>query len=233
MRASCANIPVITIDGDSGSGKGTLAHRLADYLGFHYLDSGAIYRIVALAAISHHWLDLPEDDFNKKVSALNIQFLKSQDGTCYLAFCDQVDVSHLIRNPDIALLASELSSRASLRESLLETQKKFARSPGLVTDGRDMGTVVFKNAAVKFYLTADLQIRAKRRHNQLKDSVNDVSLCDVEKKISERDQRDKSRKVAPLVAAADALVIDSTFLSVDEVFQEALDYISSKHLISA
>jgi cytidylate kinase len=233
MKTSTPTIPVITIDGDSGSGKGTLAHRLAHHLGFHYLDSGAIYRIVALAAQKNHWLELPEDEFNQKISALKIEFLKAQQAGQYLAYCDEMDVSDFIRTPDIASLASQLSARPSLREVLLVTQKNFAQSPGLVTDGRDMGTVVFKDAVVKFYLTADLDIRAKRRFQQLKDMPNDVSLADVEKRINERDQRDKSRKVAPLVAAADALVIDSTLLSVDEVFQIALAHIALKNPFSA
>jgi cytidylate kinase len=232
MSLDSFNIPVITIDGDSGSGKGTLAHRLADHLGFHYLDSGAIYRIVALAAKNNDWLDLAEEVFNEKIRALTIEFVKNKTSASYAAYCNQIDVSECIRHHDIASLASLLSSRASLRQILLETQKKFAQHPGLVTDGRDMGTVVFKEAAVKFYLTADLQIRADRRYKQLKDTVNDVNLADVEKKINERDQRDKLRKVAPLVAASDALVIDTTFLSVDEVFETALSHISSKHLNS-
>jgi cytidylate kinase len=223
-------IPVITIDGDSGSGKGTLAHALADRFNFHYLDSGAIYRIVAYAAQNNEWLELSEDDFNQKVQGLTIQFLKSDDDQGYAAYCDNADISGLIRHPDISSLASKLSIRQSLRTTLLQTQKNFAQLPGLVTDGRDMGTVVFPNAPVKIYLTADPEIRAKRRYKQLKDSDNDVSLADVEKKLNERDQRDKSRKVAPLMAAADALVIDSTFLSVDEVIEKALEHISSKNL---
>jgi cytidylate kinase len=226
-------IPIITIDGDSGSGKGTLAHKLADHLKFHYLDSGAIYRIVAYAAQKHDWLDLAEDDFNQQVQALDIQFLQPDDSEHYLAYCEQENVSQVIRHPDISSLASQLSTRPSLRLTLLKTQQDFAQLPGLVTDGRDMGTVVFPEATAKLYLTADPEIRAKRRYKQLKDSDNGVSLADVEKKLNERDQRDKSRKVAPLLAAADALVIDSTELSVDEVFQEALAHISSKGIFSA
>lgn len=225
-------VPIITIDGDSGSGKGTLAHKLADHLKFNYLDSGAIYRIVAYAAQKYDWLDLSEEAFNKKVDGLNIEFLQPAESAAYQAFCDKTNVSELIRHPDISSLASQLSARGSLRQTLLQTQRDFAQMPGLVTDGRDMGTVVFPSADVKLYLTADPEIRAKRRYKQLKDGDNGVSLADVEKKLNERDQRDKTREVAPLMAAADALVIDSTLLSVDEVFAQALAHISSKNLFS-
>jgi len=225
-------IPIITIDGDSGSGKGTLAHKLADHFGFHYLDSGAIYRIVAYAADHYQWLDLPEDAFNEKVKGLDISFQPCENEETYKAFCNNQDVSSLIRHPNVSSLASQLSARQSLRTMLLKTQQDFAKLPGLVTDGRDMGTIVFPNAPVKLYLTADPEIRAKRRYKQLKDSDNDVNLADVEKKLNERDQRDKSRAAAPLKAAADALIIDSTLLSADEVFTQALSHISSKKLIS-
>jgi cytidylate kinase len=220
-------VPIITIDGDSGAGKGTLAHALADHFGFHYLDSGAIYRMVAFAAQHHQWLDLPEEALLQKLEDVQFCFKRAGVAGGYHAFCDDMDVTALIRNSDIAHIASTLSAKPALRKQLLSVQKDFASPPGLVTDGRDMGTVVFPDAAVKIYLTANPKIRAERRYKQLKDSVKDVNLAEVEDNLQRRDNRDKTRQAAPLMAADDALIIDSTLLSIEEVFAKARDYCQS------
>lgn len=226
------SIPIITIDGDSGSGKGTLAHALADHFKLNYLDSGAIYRMVAYAAIKNNWLALDEEEMNAKVQQLDLHFNCPSDSSHYLAYCDDEEVTSLIRDPEISSMASQLSARQSLRDILLDTQRNFVQAPGLVTDGRDMGSVIFPKAHVKFYLTADPSVRAKRRYKQLKDGDNDVSLADIEKKLLHRDTRDKTRKAAPLVAPVDAHIIDSSLLTAEQVFDKACQHISDKGLFS-
>lgn len=212
------DIPVITIDGPSGSGKGTVAQRLAHELGWHYLDSGAIYRVLALAALQH---DLPLNDeqaLAELAKALDLVFeLTADDLTVRL---EGRDVSLAIRSEEAGNAASKVAALPQVREALLQRQRDFQKAPGLVTDGRDMGTVVFPQAPFKVYLTASAEERALRRHKQLKEKGIDSNLLDLTKEIAERDVRDSQRTVAPLRPADDALVIDSTELNIQSVLDE-------------
>lgn len=212
------DIPVITIDGPSGSGKGTVAQRLAHELGWHYLDSGAIYRVLALAALQH---GLPLDDeqaLAELAKALDLVFeLTADDLTVRL---EGRDVSLAIRSEEAGNAASKVAALPQVREALLQRQRDFQKAPGLVTDGRDMGTVVFPQAPFKVYLTASAEERALRRHKQLKEKGIDSNLSDLTKEIAERDVRDSQRTVAPLRPADDALVIDSTELNIQSVLDE-------------
>lgn len=212
------DIPVITIDGPSGSGKGTVAQRLAHELGWHYLDSGAIYRVLALAALQH---ELPLDDeqaLAELAKALDLVFeLTADDLTVRL---EGRDVSLAIRSEEAGNAASKVAALPQVREALLQRQRDFQKAPGLVTDGRDMGTVVFPQAPFKVYLTASAEERALRRHKQLKEKGIDSNLSDLTKEIAERDVRDSQRTVAPLRPADDALVIDSTELNIQSVLDE-------------
>lgn len=212
------DIPVITIDGPSGSGKGTVAQRLAHELGWHYLDSGAIYRVLALAALQH---DLPLNDeqaLAELAKALDLVFeLTADDLTVRL---EGRDVSLAIRSEEAGNAASKVAALPQVRAALLQRQRDFQKAPGLVTDGRDMGTVVFPQAPFKVYLTASAEERAQRRHKQLKEKGIDSNLSDLTKEIAERDVRDSQRTVAPLRPADDALVIDSTELNIQLVLDE-------------
>ncbi len=212
------DIPVITIDGPSGSGKGTVAQRLAHELGWHYLDSGAIYRVLALAALQH---ELPLDDeqaLAELAKELDLVFeLTADDLTVRL---EGRDVSLAIRSEEAGNAASKVAALPQVRAALLQRQRDFQKAPGLVTDGRDMGTVVFPQAPFKVYLTASAEERALRRHKQLKEKGIDSNLSDLTKEIAERDVRDSQRTVAPLRPADDALVIDSTELNIQSVLDE-------------
>ena len=220
-----AAIPVITIDGPSGSGKGTLSRKLAQHLGYAFLDSGALYRILALTARKHA---VELDDVARLVELavdLDVTFdIASHHGERVLV--EGQDVTLDVRTEACGNDASKIAALPQVREALLKRQRGFRRSPGLVADGRDMGTVVFPDAKLKIFLTADQEERARRRHKQLKQQGIGVSLTSLLKELAERDKRDANRGVAPLKPAADAIIVDSTALSIQEVFKHTLDLVS-------
>lgn len=210
------NPPVITIDGPSGVGKGTMAIMLADALGWHLLDSGAIYRLLALKASMVGENALTPLEFVDLAKHLDIRF---QNGRAYL---ENRDVTESVRREETGLMASKISAIPEVRQALLERQRAFAQFPGLVTDGRDMGSVVFPEALVKFYLDADPEVRARRRELQLKERGISVTFFDLLKDIQKRDQQDKSRSTAPLVIPKEAIVIDTGSLDKQQVFEKIL-----------
>jgi CMP/dCMP kinase len=210
---------LITIDGPAGSGKGTIARILSDRLQLNYLDSGAIYRVIALFLNRN---DIPDDDeqlITQKIKDLNIVFLKTK------VTLNDDDVTEEIRSEKIAKTASHISSLKSVRASILHLQRSYFQPPGLVAEGRDMGTVVFPEANKKFFLTASIEERAARRYKQLISKGFDVNIHDLVSEIQERDDRDINRKISPLVPASDAHQIDTTFLSPDEVVNAILQKI--------
>ena len=214
-------MPIIAIDGPSGSGKGTIARRVAQSLQWHLLDSGALYRLVGLAA---QRAGLAPDDVaaHAKVAAnLNVHFAADARNEEQI-WLDGADVTGEIRTEGCGELASRVAAIPPVRAALLERQHAFAQPPGLVADGRDMGTVVFPAAGLKIFLTATAEARAGRRHKQLKDKGLGVSLAALSREIAERDQRDMSRAVAPLVPADDAVLIDSTLMTIDAVVHQVL-----------
>ncbi|GAM61596.1 cytidylate kinase [Vibrio ishigakensis] len=218
--------PVVTVDGPSGAGKGTLCMMLAEKLGYQLLDSGAIYRVLALAAI-HHGVDLESEDALVPLAThLDVQFIAK--GDLVQVILEGEDVSGELRREETGMAASKVAALPRVREALLRRQRAFNTEPGLVADGRDMGTVVFPNAVAKIFLDASAEERAKRRYKQLQDKGLEVSIDHLLSEIQERDYRDRNRAVAPLRPAEDALVLDSTELSIEEVMVEALKFIESK-----
>jgi len=216
--------PVLAIDGPSGSGKGTIARQAAKALGWHLLDSGALYRLVGLAA-DRQGIDLEDET---KIAALagrlDIEFGVGAGGA-ERVLLDGVDVSRDLRTEESGRLASAVATLPAVREALLGLQRGFRRAPGLVADGRDMGTHVFPDAALKVFLTASVEERANRRYKQLKDKGIDVSLAALSRDIAARDKRDTERSVAPLRPADDARVLDSSHLTIDEVTRIVLDWV--------
>jgi len=218
--------PVITVDGPSGAGKGTLCMLLADKLGFHLLDSGAIYRVLALAAI-HHGVDTESEDALVPLAThLDVQFIA--EGDLVKVILEGEDVSGELRKEETGMAASKVAALPRVREALLRRQRAFSSAPGLVADGRDMGTVVFPEAEAKIFLDASAEERATRRLKQLQQKGLDVKFDDLLSEIQERDDRDRNRPVAPLRPAEDALVLDSTSMNIEQVVEKALHYIESK-----
>ncbi len=217
--------PVVAIDGPVGSGKGTIARRIATSLGWHLLDSGALYRLVALASVKRGVAETEEEDLAALASDLSVEFETDQSGNERI-FLDGEDVTSDIRSEECGRVASAVASFSGVRAALLEIQRGFRKKPGLVADGRDMGSTVFPNAFLKVYLTASAEERAKRRHKQLKDKGIDVSLPALSRDIEDRDRRDSERTVAPLRPAADARLLDSSGQSIDEVTQTVLDWVA-------
>jgi cytidylate kinase len=212
-------VPVITVDGPSGSGKGTLAQRIAETLGWRFLDSGAIYRVLGLMV---ERAGISEENVDKVVElASNMPLSFGQDKVLLGA----EDVSQAIRTETIGNAASKVAAIPRVREALLAWQRNYAKSPGLVADGRDMGTVVFPQAVVKIFLIASAEERAQRRYKQLKEKGLGVNLARLTEEIRERDERDSKRAVAPLVAAESAFQLDSTAMTVDEVYGQAMQKI--------
>jgi cytidylate kinase len=208
MTAMTSSItPVITVDGPSGAGKGTLCKALAEAFGWHLLDSGAIYRVLALAAL-HHQVDIVSEDALVPLAA----------------HLEGEDVTHEIRTETVGNTASQAAAFPRVREALLRRQRAFKEMPGLIADGRDMGTVVFPEAPVKIFLDASPEERANRRMLQLQEKGFSVNFERLLAEIKERDDRDRNRPIAPLVPAQDALMLDSTSMSIDAVIEKALAY---------
>ena len=220
-------IPVITIDGPSGAGKGTVARLIAEQMGWYLLDSGAIYRVLAVAA-QHHGLSVEDEEALMPMAAhLDVQFEISNNKESRVIL-EGEDVTNTIRSEEIGALASKVAAFPRVREALLRRQRAFKVAPGLVADGRDMGTVVFTDAPVKIFLTASAQERAERRFNQLKEKGFDVRIGRLLDDIHQRDERDRNREVAPLVPAEGSLSIDSTNLSIEDVVTKILTFANEK-----
>lgn len=218
--------PVITIDGPSGAGKGTLCKAMAEALQWHLLDSGAIYRVLALAAL-HHQVDIESEEALVPIAAhLDVRFV-STDGELAVIL-EGENVTSEIRTQEVSNAASKVAAFPRVREALLRRQRAFRDRPGLIADGRDMGTVVFPDAPVKIFLDASPEERARRRMLQLQQSGIDVNFERLLSEIKERDNRDRNRSVAPLVPAADALVLDSTSMPIEEVIEKTIAYARSK-----
>lgn len=215
---------IITVDGPSGVGKGTLCHALADKLGFDFLDSGAMYRITALAAVKKNVALDNEEALAELAAKLDVQFLP-EDGEIKVIL-DGENVGAQIRTNEAGQNASKVAVFPQVRSALLQRQRDFSSPKGLIADGRDMGTVVFPDAQVKFFLDASAEERAKRRVKQLQEKGFNANFDEILAEIKERDCRDRNRAVAPLVPAKEALLLDSTNLSIDEVIAEALAYIN-------
>ena len=215
-------VPVITIDGPTASGKGTVAQRVAQALGWTMLDSGALYRLTALACRDAGVATTDEQGAARIAAGLDVRF---EDGKVFLK---GAEVSDAIRAESIGVQASQVATLGAVRQALLERQRAFRQPPGLVADGRDMGTVVFPEAPVKVFLVADVHARAQRRCKQLIDKGFPANLADLTRDLEERDARDRSRAHAPLVAAPDAVTIDSSNLSIEETVNAVLDLWSGK-----
>lgn len=214
--------PVMTIDGPSGAGKGTLCQLLAEKLGWHLLDSGAIYRVLSLAAL-HHDVELDSEASLVPLAAnLDVQF--QVEGDLVKVILEGEDVSRTIRTEEVGNAASKIAAFPRVREALLRRQRAFRQAPGLIADGRDMGTVVFPEAEVKIFLDASAEERAQRRYKQLQDKGFDVNFERLLTEIRERDDRDRNRATAPLKPAEDALVVDSTAMTIDDVLATVLAY---------
>lgn len=214
-------IPVVTIDGPSGVGKGTVSQLLTRRFGWHFLDSGALYRLTALAARRQ---DIAFDDVDglaRVARELAVEFRPQEQGDLMIFLSGQ-EVSKDIRTEQAGNDASRVAAVPAVREALLERQRAFLQSPGLVADGRDMGTTVFPDAPLKIFLTASAEVRAQRRYNQLKEKGFDANLHSLFVEIAERDERDRNRTVSPLRPAADAVVIDTSALGIEEVLAAVL-----------
>ena len=220
------SVPVIAVDGPSGVGKGTLCQALANHLKWHLLDSGAIYRVLALSALKQN---IALDNEQKLANlALNLPLTFDTSGSEVKALLNNIDVSKDIRTEQTGGAASKVAAITSVRTALLQRQRDFRQAPGLIADGRDMGSVVFKDAPVKIFLDASAESRAERRMKQLQDKQNHVKFAEILQEITARDERDRNRTVAPLKPADDALIIDTTSLSIQDVFNQSIKYINKE-----
>ncbi|MBB09426.1 MULTISPECIES: (d)CMP kinase [unclassified Alcanivorax] len=220
---------VLTIDGPVSSGKGTVARLVAARLGWHLLDSGALYRVLGYHARNQGVALDDEAALVAMAQSLPVRFVEQQGDTAVIL--DGEDVSNIIRQESVGELASQVAVLQPVRDALLARQRAFAEAPGLVADGRDMGTVVFTSAPLKIYLTASAEERARRRFEQLKEKGFGATLATLVEDIRTRDDRDMNREVAPLCPADDAVVIDSTTLSVDDVVDRILDEAAARQLV--
>ena len=222
MNAASTAVPVIAIDGPSASGKGTIAERVAKVLGFHYLDSGSLYRLVALAAVKEATRLDDEAALARRAGSLKVSF---EGGEIFL-FGQKV--TDAIRSEECGVGASRVAALPAVRTALLARQHAFRQAPGLVAEGRDMATVVFPDATLKVFLTASAEIRAERRYKQLKEKGIDANIQTLLLELRERDERDSARSIAPLQQAADARELDSTGLGIDEIVRQVLDWYRQK-----
>jgi len=211
--------PVITVDGPGGSGKGTLSGMLAARLGWHLLDSGALYRLLAFAAYTHG-ADLTNEEILANLAAhLDVQFIPAAGNAEQRTILEGEDVTRSIRTETMGAGASKVAALPAVRQALLARQQAFREAPGLVADGRDMGTVVFPDAQLKIFLTASPEIRAERRYRQLLEKGETASLAGLLDEINARDERDMNRSIAPLRPAEDAILIDSSHMSIEDVLE--------------
>ncbi len=220
---------VITIDGPSGSGKGTVAGLLAMRLQWHLLDSGALYRVLALAADKHKVPLDNEAALEVLAVGLDVQFILDEEGNQRIIL-ENVDVTDAIRNETVGAYASQIAALPAVRSGLLRRQQDFREAPGLIADGRDMGTVVFADAPLKVFLTATAEERARRRYLQLKDKGEAVTLTSLLEEIRARDERDTSRAIAPLKPADDAIILDSTTMTIEQVLERILSEVAVRSL---
>ncbi len=224
-----SDTPVLTIDGPSGSGKGTISRRVASRLGWHLLDSGALYRLVALAGARAGLEPADEPGHAALAARMQVRFGEDPRGEEQIWLGEPAqDVTGAIRTEEAGQGASRVAAWPSVRAALLQRQQDFAQPPGLVADGRDMGTVVFPQAPVKIFLTASAEERARRRHKQLNDKGSGASLAALSLEIAERDRRDSTRAVAPLKPAADAVILDSTGLSIEAVVERVMAELAAR-----
>ena len=221
MSASCV---IVAVDGPSGSGKGTACRRLARQFGFAYLDSGAIYRLVGLAALQQKMGFEDSESIAALAKDMQVRF---DHGDAQEVWLNDQPVGQSLRTEQTADAASRVAAMPRVREAVLQLQRDFAQPPGLVADGRDMGTVVFPKAPLKFFLTASAEERARRRYQQLRQSGESAKMADLLRDIQKRDERDRNRAVAPLKPAADAHVLDSTDLNIDQVVAFIADHIAN------
>jgi cytidylate kinase len=221
MNTETQQAQVITIDGPSGSGKGTISQLLAKELGWHFLDSGALYRLLALAADRHAIALDDEASLETLAEYLDVEFVDNGKGGAAIVL-ESEEVTDSIRTEEAGNAASKVAALPGVRRALLARQRAFREAPGLVADGRDMGTVVFPDATLKFYLTASAEERAQRRYKQLIEKGMDVNLASLVEEIAQRDARDASRTVAPLKPATDAVQIDTTGIGIEGVMEKVI-----------
>ena len=229
MNESQASIAVVTIDGPSGSGKGTVSALVAQRLGWNLLDSGALYRLTAVAAQKHGIALNDEAALSQLAATLDVQFLPAERGVNVVL--EGETLGGEFRTEEVGAMASKVAALQGVRNGLFQRQRNFAVSPGLVADGRDMGTVVFTDAPLKIYLTASTEERAKRRFEQLRRKGIDASVSRLLADIEARDKQDSERTVAPLKPADDAIVIDSTAMSIEAVLEAVLDNVALRQLV--
>ena len=222
--------PVICLDGPSGVGKGTICLAIAAHLGWFILDSGSLYRITALQVLRRFPdIDISSIDETQIVDiAINLSVSYQQKNDDLVILLDGEDITQLIRNEKIGAKASQIAAIPAVREALLARQRAFLQAPGLVADGRDMGTVVFPDSVLKIYLTASAEERAQRRYKQLKGKGIDVNLSSLVEDLRLRDDRDMNRKIAPLKPASDAIVIDTTRLNIEQVTEEVMNWVGQR-----